>query len=222
MTKKKKVKKKKIGKKKIGKKKINNIIIHCEYSELVDTDRLVHHPANPNKHSEKQVEKLARLIEIHGWRHPVTVSNRSGYIVSGHCRHMAAKLKGLKQVPVDLQDFENEAEELAVLIADNIVQEFAEVDGLKMADVLVALDEVNYPLELTALDPGQIEDYVVGPTDYGDLDKENENMAGMEGGLITIEVPEKHSDKVISWLANGEQKTQGGLGKGVMKRCGLL
>ncbi len=125
---------------------------------------MVHHPANPNKHSEKQVEKLARLIEIHGWRHPITVSNRSGFIVSGHCRHMAAQLKGLKQVPVDMQDFANEAEELAVLIADNIVQEFAEVDGLKMADVLVALDEVNYPLELTALDPDQIEDYVVGPT----------------------------------------------------------
>jgi len=50
------------------------------------------------------------------------------------------------------------------MVADNVLAEFAETDGQIMADVLVELDTMNYPLELTGLDPEQIDDYVLGPT----------------------------------------------------------
>ena len=139
--------------------------IECSYSNLLAIGELKPNPANPNQHPDKQVDKLAKLIQSHGWRHPITVSKRSGLVVSGHCRLLAAQKLGLKEAPVDYQDFESEAEELAVLVADNAVQDFAEIDGLKMADILVELDQMNYDLDLTALDKEQIEDYVVGPTD---------------------------------------------------------
>ncbi len=77
---------------------------------------------------------------------------------------MAAHLLLCKTVPVDYQDFESEAEEWAVLVADIAVQELAEIDGQTMADILVNLDQLNYPLELTALSPEAIVDYVEGPT----------------------------------------------------------
>jgi hypothetical protein len=141
--------------------------IYCSYTKLADPKRLKPNPANPNKHSDAQIELLAKLITAHGWRHPITLSKRSKLVVSGHCRLSAALLLGLKQVPVDEQSFKNQAEELAVLIADNQIPELSETDGLMMADILCELDQANYPLELTALSKEEIEAYINGPTGTG-------------------------------------------------------
>lgn len=162
-------------------KKTTKIKVFCAYDKLVEAKSLVPNPRNPSKHSEKQVEKLAILIRFHGWRHPITVSRRSGFIVSGHCRLLAAISLDLGQVPVDYQDFANDAEEWAVLVSDNIVQEFSKFDGQIMADGLVMLDQLNFPVgELTALDKVQIEAFIEGPTyipdepEYdGDLETKN-------------------------------------------------
>ena len=140
-----------------------SIDIHCPYHELADPNTLKPHPANPNRHPEAQIELLAKIIREHGIRWPISVSKRSGFVVSGHGRKDAAIRLGLKQYPVVYQDFKSEAEELAVLVADNKIAELAETDGLKMADIIVELDQVDYPLELTALSPQEIEEYVVGP-----------------------------------------------------------
>lgn len=60
--------------------------IKCTYSELIDLTELVPHPRNTNKHPEKQIEVLAKLIKNRGMRHPIIVSKRSGFIVAGHGR----------------------------------------------------------------------------------------------------------------------------------------
>lgn len=95
----------------------DNIMIHCAYTDLVDITSVVPNPRNPNHHSDKQVELLAKVIKAQGWRAPITVSNRSGFIVRGHGRLMAAQLLGLDTVPIDRQDYESEAAEYADLIA---------------------------------------------------------------------------------------------------------
>jgi len=138
--------------------------VHCSYQKMVPVEKLKPNPQNPNTHPEAQIDKLASIIEAHGWRHPITVSNRSGCIVAGHCRLAAAVKLGLKKCPVDFQDFKSEAEEQAVLIADNKIGELSEIDGLAMADLLCELDQANYPLGLTAMDASEIEQYVDGPT----------------------------------------------------------
>ena len=80
--------------------------IHCEYTELQDPDKLIGHPKNPNEHSEEQIRLLAKIIDHQGFRNPIVVSKRSGFIVAGHARLKAALSLQLKEVPVDLQDFE--------------------------------------------------------------------------------------------------------------------
>ncbi len=153
---------------------MDGVKIHCVHDELVEIDRMMPNPRNPNTHPDKQVEKLAKLIKVHGWRLGITVSKRSGFIVSGHCRLLAAKMLGLTVVPVDYQEFDNEAAEWAVLISDNVIAEFNVINGLAMAELINELDTVNYPLELTALEPEQIEDYIVGPTgDPGGTEEPN-------------------------------------------------
>jgi hypothetical protein len=45
-----------------------------------------------------------------------------------------------------------------------------------MADILCELDQQNYPLELTALTPEEIESYIIGPTNIPKPEDEWEGM----------------------------------------------
>ena len=90
-------------------KSISGIEVHCSFKEEVDLVDLVPHPRNPNKHDDRQIGLLAKIIRNQGWRNPIVVSDRSGFIVAGHGRMEAAKLLDVEKVPVDRQSFENEA-----------------------------------------------------------------------------------------------------------------
>jgi len=114
--------------------------VHCLKSEMIAIGELKPNPRNPNTHPEEQLRLLAKNIKELGWRHPITVSKRSGFIVSGHARFYAAKALGCKTVPVNFQDFKDEAEEYAVLIADNRLAELAERDMGMMKDLMSDLD----------------------------------------------------------------------------------
>jgi hypothetical protein len=124
--------------------------IHCAYDELRDIDLLVPNPKNANKHPERQLKYLAKIMKHQGWRHPITVSTRSGFIVAGHGRLAAAKLNGWTQAPIDFQDFASEADEHAHLIADNKIAEMAEHDDAMMIETIKA-DFPDIDLELLGL-----------------------------------------------------------------------
>ena len=140
----------------------SGVPVHCSHRKMVAIGGLKPNPENPNSHPAAQVDKLAAIIKGHGWRHPITVSNRSGFIVSGHCRLLAAEKLGLKKCPVDYQDFKSKAEERAVLVADNVITELAETDVEKMSDIIAALEKSKYNLDLTALTAEQIEGHLGG------------------------------------------------------------
>ena len=87
------------------------IKVDCAHDSLVETEKLIPNPRNPNKHPQKQLDLLAKIIKAQGFRNPIVVSNRSGFIVKGHARLEAAQILGIKECPVDFQDYENEAAE---------------------------------------------------------------------------------------------------------------
>ena len=95
--------------------------VFCAFDSLIDPKTLVGNPRNPNHHPAEQIALLAQIIQAQGWRAPITVSNQSGFVVRGHGRLAAALLFGAETVPVDYQNYSNEAEEWADLIADNSV-----------------------------------------------------------------------------------------------------
>lgn len=118
--------------------------IHCAYTELWALDKFVENPKNDNDHKKEHAELLAKFMSVRGVRHPIIVSKRSGFIVAGHLRLMAAHILGLEEYPVDLQDFENEADEYAFLSGDNNIARYAEFNESKF---LSNLEELNLDLE---------------------------------------------------------------------------
>jgi len=102
------------------------IKIHCSHTELRDPTSLVEHPRNYNTHPAEQIRLLAKIIKHQGWRNPITVSKRSGFVVKGHGRLAAAMLLKAEKVPVDIQEYKDEASEVADMIADNRIAELAE------------------------------------------------------------------------------------------------
>lgn len=102
----------------------------------VDINELKPHPENANKHPQSQIEQLAKIINYQGFRSPIIVSNRSGFITVGHGRLEAAKLNGLTRVPVSYQDYDDESQELAHMHADNSIALQAEIDMTKINESL--------------------------------------------------------------------------------------
>ena len=66
-------------------KELSGVKAHCAFEKAVDGST-VEHPRNPNKHSDKQIALLAKIIRNQGWRNPIVVSADSGFIVAGHGR----------------------------------------------------------------------------------------------------------------------------------------
>lgn len=134
-----------------------DITIHCTYNDLADITTLIPNPRNPNQHPQKQIELLAKIIKNQGWRAPITVSNRSGFVVRGHGRLMAAQLLGVSQVPVDRQDYATEAEEWADLIADNRIAELSQIDDTLLASLLSEINLGDIDMDLTGFTDKQID-----------------------------------------------------------------
>jgi hypothetical protein len=117
----------------------SGIPIHCAHHAVVSIHELKPHPANPNKHPERQLKLYAQVIQQAGWREAVTVSKRSGYVVSGHGAIEAARRIPTDTVPVEYQDYDSDEAELADLLAHNRLAELATTDGEKLTAVLKQL-----------------------------------------------------------------------------------
>ena len=135
---------------------MTEIKVHCKHTKMEDIANLVPHPHNPNKHPDKQIALLAKIIRHSGWRSPIVVSKRSGFIVSGHGRLEAAKLLNVQTVPVDVQDFKTEAEEFAHLVADNRIAELSGLSDDKLTELLSGLSETDLDMELTGFDGDEL------------------------------------------------------------------
>lgn len=145
----------------------DGIPVFCSHDEIVPTKNLKPNPLNPNNHPQEQIELLKQIIEKTGWRQPITVSNRSGLITKGHGRLQAAKFAGWSNVPVDYQDYSNQDEEYADLIADNRLAELSNIDNEMLSEMIGTIENEDI-LSLTGYDEEDIEALL------SDIEKEEE------------------------------------------------
>lgn len=83
---------------------------------------LVPYEQNTKKHDEKQINNVANSIKRFGWQQPLVIDENS-VVVIGHCRLLAAKKLGMKEVPCTVASGLSEAEIRELRIADNKTNE---------------------------------------------------------------------------------------------------
>lgn len=162
---------------------IGDVPVFCAYDELVPLERIIPNPRNPNGHPPGQIALLQRIIKAQGWRAPITVSTRSGFIVRGHGRLQAALALKLDMAPVDYQNYATEAEEYADLIADNRLSELSEIDNAKLADILQEIDTGEIDMELTGYTEDELMK-ILGITESPETEKEEAKSVLAERFII--------------------------------------
>ena len=172
--------------------------VFCSHTDMVLTDIVKGNPKNPNKHPARQIELLSKIIEKQGWRAPITISKRSGLVVKGHGRLEAARMLGCDEVPVDYQDYETEAAEIADMLADNKIAELSEIDSEIELFHKQELIEADFDLELAGFD-----EYNEGEDDNDNDDEKNKDKEISLEKLYRVEIEcinESEQEKIYNTL----------------------
>ncbi|MCP5535403.1 MAG: ParB N-terminal domain-containing protein [Akkermansiaceae bacterium] len=180
----------------------NGIEVWCSYDKLVPVGELKPNPRNPNTHPQRQIELLAKNIRYFGWRQTITVSKRSGLIVSGHGRLMAAKQLGTEVVPVDFQDFASENDELAVLVADNRLAELSTVDLNELEKIAGEWQEADFDTILAGFEPADLDALLTPDPEEEEADDDRHDKE-LEKSDVTVAVGlyrfRISQDEFIAW-----------------------
>lgn len=137
-------------------------------------DRLIPYVRNPRKNDE-QVDRMASAIKEFGFRIPI-VAKSDGSVVDGHLRLKAARKLGLKEVPVALADELTEAQVKAFRILANKSANWAEWEPDLLKLELQELQELDFDLELTGFEAGELADIWLDG-DGGDFDPDEDAEA---------------------------------------------
>lgn len=167
----------------------DDIPVYCAHDDIVPLVELKPNPANPNKHPIEQLKRLGAVIRSNGWRAPITISTRSGMIVKGHGRMMAAEIEELTTAPVDYQDYESDAAELADLYADNHIAELAEPDQGLAAELLASIQSAGAPLEMAGTNTEEYDRLVSALTAGAENDEEDDGGAGNDEAAAAPDEP---------------------------------
>jgi DNA modification methylase len=115
-------------------------------------------PANPRRHSKKQIRQIANSIEIFGFNVPVLVDAELK-IIAGHGRLLACRELGWSEVPTISLDHLTRAQVRAFMIADNRLSEIASWDDRLLAEQLkdLSLIGLDFSLEVTGFEVAEID-----------------------------------------------------------------
>jgi hypothetical protein len=115
-------------------------------------------PANPRRHSKKQIRQIANSIREFGFVTPVLI-DRDDKVIAGHGRLLACPELGITEVPTVRLDHLTPAQARAFMIADNRLTEIASWDDRLLAEQLkeLSLLDLDFSLELTGFEVGEID-----------------------------------------------------------------
>src|SRR6266436_3447895 len=121
-------------------------------------DQLTPDPANPRRHSKKQIRQIAESIRVFGFNVPILV-DRDLKVICGHGRLLAGRELGLTEVPTLCLDHLTAAQARAFMIADNRLTEIASWDDRLLAQQLqdLSLSGLDFSLEVTGFEMGEID-----------------------------------------------------------------
>jgi DNA modification methylase len=121
-------------------------------------DGLKPDPANPRRHSKKQVRQIANSIQTFGFNVPVLI-DRDNNVIAGHGRLLACRELGWTEVPTLCLDHLTSAQARAFMIADNRLSEIAAWDDRLLAQQLkdLSLLGLDFNLEVIGFEMCEID-----------------------------------------------------------------
>lgn len=121
------------------------IINKAEKIEFISPDLVIPWEKNANKHPDEQIARLCKIIQFNGFRDPLIISKRSGFLICGHARLVCAKLLKIEKVPVIYQDFRDEAEEYQFMVAHNAIADWADLnlEAIKLESIELKMDDLE-------------------------------------------------------------------------------
>ncbi|RKZ56249.1 MAG: hypothetical protein DRR16_15525 [Candidatus Parabeggiatoa sp. nov. 3] len=94
-----------------------------EYGNIqMRLEELKPHPRNVEIYGDENVNDLVEQIRTTGWLKPIVISPEMN-IISGHRRWKAAQQLEWERVPVEIQEFESDEDELRRLLNENVNRE---------------------------------------------------------------------------------------------------
>ncbi len=188
--------------------------------EWLTPEELADNPLNYRLHPTDQVSGIKGALSEVGWAGALLFNESTNRLIDGHLRKgLPAELMVDGKVPVLIGSWTEDQERLILASLDPLAA-MAEVDKDMLAQLMDGLEADTEGLK--GVLEGLAGEVLVEIEAYHDLDRQVDDLDGMEDAKIDIIVPAKHCEAVIEWLRNGEANTGPGRGKGVLVRCGLL
>lgn len=164
--------------------------------ELVSIEDLQPYEKNARTHSEEQIAQIVESMKRFGWTQPI-LADEKNLIVAGHGRLEAAKLLGLKSVPVIRKADWTEEEKRAYTIADNQLALNAGWDLQMLTDEILDLRECEFDLSLLGFSDVQLADFLGDETAGAD---ETEKVPQSWSVLVECQ-GEAHQVKLLNEFA---------------------
>ena len=121
-------------------------------------DTLKPDPANPRRHTKRQIRQIADSIKTFDFNVPILI-DREDKVVAGHGRLLACSLLGITEVPTLCLDHLTAAQARAFMIADNRLTEIGTWDDRLLAEQLrgLSLSGLDFNIEVTGFEMGEID-----------------------------------------------------------------
>lgn len=129
----------------------------CVSEKIIDMelDKLIPYARNPRK-NDHAVDRIASAIREFGFKVPI-IAKSNGDVVDGHLRLKAAQKLGMDTVPVVIADDLTDAQVKAFRLSVNKMAELAEWDDELLHLELDELRELDFDIELTGFDLGELD-----------------------------------------------------------------
>lgn len=139
--------------------------------EIKSVADLVPYANNSRTHSDEQIDQLVNSIKEFGFTNPILV-NEEGGIIAGHGRVLAAQRHGMDKVPAVIVTGLTEAQQKALVIADNQLALNAGWDLDKLKLEIGALEELDFDLNVLGFENDFLKDLMADTTE-GETDADS-------------------------------------------------
>jgi len=131
-------------------------MINSTETTIWPTDRLIPYARNPRK-NDAAVDRMCSSIREFGFKIPM-LARSDGEVVDGHLRLKAARKLGVTELPVILCDEWTPEQVKAFRLLVNRSATWADWDDELLSLELQELSTMDFDLDLTGFDPGEIDD----------------------------------------------------------------